>query len=1208
MTKPRYWNAFKVTARTISLLGEGELSLLMERLLKAQAYRCKAKLSEIAVNAEEKAKDGGSDGWSPRPEIQDDWLGETETCWQFKAGTAGQPAKIKGEVSKPIPSKTLRAGGRFVLVASGSKDGVNGQNARLDVLRKEASSKKIPTTRIVVMGSEQIASWCNQHPAIAASQNGLPDGLWLLEKWANSDVHKLPWHETKDLQTKLEKLQDELDLNEGTQWHVHIQGPPGVGKTRFVLELCRAAPWNESVVYFRQASDPRLNELIDSVVSDEQARLVVVADEVQKEQLLPLNEAVRHGQGRVRLVTIGLERTPDPRRVPAIEIAPLDRASALELVRVWFPTMPLEHRGFVAQFADGYTRLARLAAEAIMANPTVDLHDLLSSDAIKDFLDRMLGGRDRRALHVVAALKFVGWSDNREDEGKAIAEHLGLDWNNVRAEIEKFHRELGIAPQGGRFRYISPLPLGIYLALDAWETYPRLMETLDQKLPSEEARDAFYARMSAIAGSPKASHFVKEAMSRFFREGALDDHRAIRRWSALAQASPAEAVSKMHDALSRKSTEQRLQIQGAARRELVSALAELSWSSAAFHDGVRSLALLAEAENETWADNATEEFIGKFQVFLGGTATPYQERLAVIDELLDRGGKTPLALAAAALSLIGNDHESRTGSSGDMPPGAREPEWYPGSTSEEIACVEAALGRLLRMASEHHTEASTPLAKAAKDIVLLLRVDRFRPDVTSFLRKVCRAYPEEQEGLWRAVDKLLRWEQEHKRGLSAGALADLEALRSDLEDGSLRGRLRRLVGRTYSPRTPLDLSSLARSLVRHKPTIAGEWAWLTSGEAPGAWELGEALARAAKGSAFASFLAELPGRGGDLRVLCGFLSQYAADAGQHELEQWLDDHSASHPGDSALLVEISWRCGVTEKGARRLASILSEGKADPHTVGELVFGGGWSALSEGTFSLVLEALAGRKEFGDTALGLLVRRLSENPHEKTRWERLALGLLSRADLIQEHRVVSGHWAQLAGVFVSGHERAIASVLFRAHNARSGKNLMLAHGEAERILERCARGDPEGVWGELSSHLERPRSAAVFVIGFPPGIVEMLPQETILHWVEKDPGQRAPLVARMALKNLSSDETLAAQLLGRHGDKPSVRSAFLLSYSTGAWSGSAARHWNSVAQELENVARRTGLPKLRKWAKDAAGSIRRMAQEDQHLEEERMLRSG
>ena len=251
------------------------------------------------------------------------------------------------------------------------------------------------------------------------------------------------------MQSELDARQADLDFATGSVHHLHIQGPPGVGKTRFALELCRGATWRGTVIYIRQAADLRLLELIDGAATDTGVQLIVVADEVQPEQLRPLRDSVGPGSGRVRLITVGHSPSSDPTRIPALLVKPLDPEVMPKVIKGWHPAMPPEHVAFVVRFADGYVRLARLAADAVARSPAMEVRGLLSRDEIRAFLDGMLGTGDRRALYVVAVLTSVGWTDDKQEEGKAVAEHFGLDWNWVRAKVEDFHRRLGIAPRGG---------------------------------------------------------------------------------------------------------------------------------------------------------------------------------------------------------------------------------------------------------------------------------------------------------------------------------------------------------------------------------------------------------------------------------------------------------------------------------------------------------------------------------------------------------------------------------------------------------------------------------------------------------------------------------------------------------------------------------------------------------------------------------------
>src|SRR5262249_3555200 len=158
---------------------------------------------------------------------------------------------------------------------------------------------------------------------------------------------------------------------------------------------------------------------------------------------------------------------------------------------------------------------AHLAADAIARNPRMNVRELLDLDHIRAVLDRMLGDGSRRALHVVAVLSHVGWYEELQSEGESIARHLDQDWNTVRENVEEFHRRFGVVPRGGRYRYISPTPLGIYLAVEAWTIYPDLLKSLPSALPSDEARDAYYERLQTIASNPQAREFAREELSFF---------------------------------------------------------------------------------------------------------------------------------------------------------------------------------------------------------------------------------------------------------------------------------------------------------------------------------------------------------------------------------------------------------------------------------------------------------------------------------------------------------------------------------------------------------------------------------------------------------------------------------------------------------------------------------------------------------------------
>jgi hypothetical protein len=185
-------------------------------------------------------------------------------------------------------------------------------------------------------------------------------------------------------------------------------------------------------------------------------------------------------------------------------------------------------------------------------------------------------------------------------------------------------------------------------------------------------------------------------------------------------------------------------------------------------------------------------------------------------------------------------------------------------------------------------------------------------------------------------------------------------------------------------------------------------------------------------------------------------------------------------------------------------------------------------------------------------------------------------------------------------------ACAAAIFQAQADRRSGSWFAEHSEAANVLLRCAELDPIGVWSALTPHTSRRPEAYLFEIGFPRGVVERIPYQEVVNWFSQDPEERAPIAVKLAARDLSSDETLAARLMGMYGDNERVGSELFAEYVSGSWYGSASEHWNALAAELQAVAERTSLPRLRRWAREAARGLRRMAEQDERREAEEELR--
>ena len=97
-----------------------------------------------------------------------------------------------------------------------------------------------------------------------------------------------------------------------------------------------------------------------------------------------------------------------------------------------------------------------------------------------------------------------------------------------------------------------------------------------------------------------------------------------------------------------------------------------------------------------------------------------------------------------------------------------------------------------------------------------------------------------------------------------------------------------------------------------------------------------------------------------------------------------------------------------------------------------------------------------------------------------------------------------------------------------------------------------------------------------------------------------------VIRLVGPDLSSDETLAAQLLGKCRNRANAAESVFSLYVSGSWIGKASERWQSIADSLEAAANRTGLPKVSRWTRGASQTFQRMAENDRRREQEERLR--
>jgi hypothetical protein len=1187
---PNFRPATRVSAEQIRSLDEDRLRDVMAHLLRAEGFLCEIPANEITVSDNVRAGDDGCDGWSPAHRARSDWLPDVETCWQLKSGSAGEPARLKGEVLKPKPRETLKAGGAFVVVASQASGEVAAEKRR-EVVRQEAREAGLPTDRIIVYTCENLADWCNSIPAISSWIAGIPTGFLLFEEWLRDDQHAGPFYAGERVAQEIARARRILDFrSSGRRYHLHIAGQPGIGRSRLAMEIVRDTGLQELAIY-SGAFDQQVGELLGQVRAELTARLLLIVDQVAPESVGVLNQQVRLAEGRIRLITISSEQPGETDGIELLNVGRLGAEEMRRLVQSQRLGLPFEHLDFVVRFADGFVKLARIVWRALREDPDVrGLEALLDQNDIRGFLNRLLGGlpdEDRGALEVVALMARVGRDGEVETEGEAITRLFDLNWPDVRGRLRRIDDRLGIVPRAGRYRHVSPQPLALRLAGGALDDYGAIIPQLPDRLPSHSARLALFRRLSQLSDHPVVGAMCQELFDRFSSLAELERSDAAELWDQAAMADPPGAIRAFRRILDGSSSAQRRSFADNSFGAIWT-LEKLARRSETFVEAMYILAELAIVESGLAGYSPSRIFADRLRVVWGGTDVAFVDRLGVLDELHARPDPayTRLVIQALATAVSGFLGPIVLDGSQDLRDVSTQ--WQPRDLADDVTARREALVRLAHIARAGVPDHEAGLVKAVIDSLPLMRCGELVGDVRGLVEGMVQAYPECRERLRSKITIHLEIEA-HRRDSDPAFSAALQALRDSVADRSFRGRLRQHAEHprlgTLPP--PASLDDLVDEIIAQPDLIGTEWAWLTSGDAHNAMELGAVLGRRDVHGAVLPVLENPEHAGPDLRFLAAYLMAHSAHHPEGWLDVWLEERNARSAADAGSVLEVTCLVGEsTGRSARRLLDLLRDHVLPPMAFNRLRFSRWAPGLPAPEFHELFDALASYTELRGTALFLAFWRLQHHPEELDTLEGTLLHLVTDPSLLRSDQFQV--WQSVARPLVRRHASQIAEAAFAA--LRDGPGYWhLAELPAGTIVIECIEADPDGVWTELSRLLEDPDGRPGFVMNLPAGLADRFPQERILGWAA-DSSERLVTLARLAAPNFQDDQSLAAVLADRHGAREDV-STTLFNHLCGTFSdGHWSQRWAEHASNLEQVARTTRRSGLRRWARVIAERCR------------------
>jgi hypothetical protein len=632
-------------------------------------------------------------------------------------------------------------------------------------------------------------------------------------------------------------------------------------------------------------------------------------------------------------------------------------------------------------------------------------------------------------------------------------------------------------------------------------------------------------------GALKVTEGLLDANGPFGSGRFFEDRRAVRFLLALADAAPKAALRYVQRNIGTLDTKRLLEFEE-GRREVVWALERIAVWRELFFGAADLLLQLAEAENESFANNATGVFASLFSPGegpLAPTEASPEERFPLLAGALRSAspGRRRVALRACDQAL---ETQSLIRFVGVEYQGLRvPPRLWTRRDLEEVLDAYRRVWNLVVEAIEvleggERQEAVEVLLKHAGGLALSAALSEMV--VASLEVLVARSYAS-RRSIIDTVEGTLHYSGKR---LPPESRDRLESLRRQLVESTVHARLERYVAMDVihdafdEQGNPVDkvgaqIESLATELLHESALLNAEVPWLATVTGSNAHRFGRALSAQDQDSSVLDALLgaqrEAP-KGTGAFLLGGYLSALF----QRDLPTWervLDNMSA----DEKLrdnVPEVTWRSGMTERAAVRILRLVESNAVPREALRMFAYGGVIRTVPENVLGLWVERLlkAPTRASVSSALSLLFFYYNMPPSRGVPPRALTARVLTAGPFFEgpsERTALNEEyeWSELAKRLVDLYPEeggAIARMLvqnFGAEGTVAARFVSAAH----EVLAKIAGAAPEATWTQIADVLGPPISGRAFRLGrwLRNGGLALMRFEDVLAWVDEDVERRA-----------------------------------------------------------------------------------------------------
>ncbi|MBN8617860.1 MAG: hypothetical protein J0L63_03085, partial [Anaerolineae bacterium] len=834
---------------------------------------------------------------------------------------------------------------------------------------------------------------------------------------------------------------------------------------------------------------------------------------------------------------------------------------------------------------------------------------------------------ERDAMYALSLMRYIGLDEDASTEGQVVSQFLNLDFKALKRTALQMQRR-GLVIKYGRFRYVTPPLLATWFAKEIWEAQQsEIISELFPQLPSMSAQYRLLERLGDIGEESLGEPIIEKLFDSKNALGnidAIDDQETAHLFRLLSNASPNTSL-KILNRIFKKVPRERLLEFKRGRREIIYTLEGLLRRSETFYEAARLLLRLADAENETWGNNASGIWRDIFFTRLGIGTFPAWERHKLIKEAIHHSSSQQIRLLGVkALSAALSGYESRSYGSG--PGGYLSKGWRPELWEDIWKTYQSALeliDQLLR--DEDIVVANEAISTFINSIRLLLKTP-LKLDILKRIEDLLEHLnlPSQKKHLIDTLGHAIKYET---NSLTTSEITTFQKWREELLGNSFHDRLHRWVGELNDSdrqsvyvrqETPIDLNAIIKQLAlegySQPELLHAELEWLSSLNAQYAPNFALELGRLDVETIWLTeWLQLLPNA-----TLC--LSYYlygkSLVTDNHEtIEELLNEWRQTRPELAFTVFTTIQLLGGTDKRAKWIVELIERNWLPPEYLIKL--SRDWlKPLSDSMFIEFLRILEAKdkSQYTSVMLGLISEWLQTHHEYNRDTTPFILSILNRPpyyDRLSPRYPQAGwyEWRMICLFYLNTFTEEIVKA---ATHLMKYWDVTPDGPEDDRlyILIEALQIEPEITWSIISNalldseyywpsmHFDMTNSLNTGTL------LESVEINVLMNWIDNN----KPLAARIASEMIRVEQTplptLARNLIINYSDDEIVRNNLLPQKRGMSWAGSRS---NRLQKMLDIV--HTWLTDeneiVQEWASEVAEDIERDIRQAKRYDDETNL---